>query len=96
MNQRMRVILLVAFLVSGVAVVGLLFNMKSKTPSAPTNTGQKIVAAKTDVKAGMLLREENLTLIDYPGTPPAGSFHDVHSLIGRGVAEEIFAGYLFN
>jgi pilus assembly protein CpaB len=94
MNRRVLAILLVAFLVATVCtllVVRLLQNQA--TASKPPAT-TLVVAAKSNIKLGSILNDDNLTTVEITGTPPKGSIllKDKKSLDGRGVLSDLYEG----
>ncbi len=94
MNRRVLAILFVAFLVATVCtllVVRLVQNQTTATkPSATTH----VIAAKSNIKLGSILGDDNLTAIEISGTPPKGAIllKDRKSLVGRGVVSDLYEG----
>jgi pilus assembly protein CpaB len=95
MNRRVLVILFVAFLIAAVCalvVVRLVKNQSSATTKPPATT--LVIAAKTNIKLGSVLNDDNLTTIEIAGTPPKGAIllKDRKSLVGRGVLTDLYEG----
>ncbi len=91
MNRRLTLILLAAFGIAVVctfAVYQLVRSRISVRPAATTN----VVAAKTDIKLGTILKPEDLSTIAIAGTPPEGAIleKDKSRAIGRGVISDLY------
>jgi pilus assembly protein CpaB len=91
MNRRLTLILLAAFGIAAIctfAVYHLVRNRISAKPAAST----AVVAAKTDIKLGTILKAEDLTTIAIAGTPPVGTIldKDKSRVIGRGVISDLY------
>jgi pilus assembly protein CpaB len=84
-------ILLAAFGIAAVctfAVYHLVRNRIAAKPAATTS----VIAAKTDIKLGTILKDEDLTTIAIVGTPPVGTIldKDKSRAIGRGVISDLY------
>jgi pilus assembly protein CpaB len=93
MNRRLLTILLVAFFIATVCtflVYRLVQNRVTERPPATTS----VVAAKVDLKLGVVLKPEDLTTIEIAGTPPVGVIleKDKSNVVGRGVISDLYAG----
>jgi pilus assembly protein CpaB len=91
MNRRLTLILLAAFGIAAVctfAVYHLVRNRISARPAVST----AVVAAKTDIKLGTILKAEDLTTIAIAGTPPVGTIldKDKSRAVGRGVISDLY------
>jgi pilus assembly protein CpaB len=91
MNRRLTLILLAAFGIAAVctfAVYQLVRNRIAVRPAATT----AVVAAKTDIKLGTILKLEDLSTIGIAGTPPIGTIldKDKSRVIGRGVISDLY------
>ncbi|MGD0097510.1 MAG: Flp pilus assembly protein CpaB [Terracidiphilus sp.] len=87
----MTLILLAAFgiaVICTIAVSQLVKSRMSARPAASTN----VIAAKTDIKLGTILKPEDLSTIAIAGTPPAGAIleKDKSRAIGRGVISDLY------
>jgi pilus assembly protein CpaB len=92
MNKRFIGVLSFAFLVAAGASLVLyrvLLN-RPQTTKAQTTTVQ-IVLAATDLEVGMVLKDADVKLSDWPGAVPAGATSKPQDLIGRGVTTKIMA-----
>jgi pilus assembly protein CpaB len=63
---------------------------RPQTTKAQTTTVQ-IVLAATDLEVGMVLKDADVKLSDWPGAVPAGATSKPQDLIGRGVTTKIMA-----
>ena len=95
MNRRVLVILFVAFLIATVCtlvVVHLVQNQSTTTTKQPATT--LVIAAKSNIKLGSILNDDNLTTIEIAGSPPKGAIllKDKKSLAGRGVLSDLYEG----
>jgi pilus assembly protein CpaB len=93
MNRRVLAILIVAFIIAAVCtllVVRLVQNQSAPKPPAST----QVVAAKSDIKLGSVLNEDNLSSVQIAGTPPKGTIllKDKKSVVGRGVLSDLYEG----
>lgn len=94
MNPRLRIFLVVAFVASLLTALVVARKVVSSPSTAAAPVTQKIVAAKNAIKVGSLLKDEDLAVVDFAGTPPPGSVrgNEKQSLIGRGVIQDIYPG----
>jgi pilus assembly protein CpaB len=92
MNKRFLGVLIFAFVVATVGGVityrAMISRSQNVRPPAPT---VKIVLATRDLELGRVLREDDVTLADWPGAVPAGATARVPELVGRGVTTAIYA-----
>jgi pilus assembly protein CpaB len=93
MNKRF--IFVVAFAVVVAGVFTLLFYQliasKIKSAPAPVATTQVLVASRT-LDEGSLIREGDLDVVAWSGTPPPGALQDKKQAIDRGVISKVFQG----
>jgi pilus assembly protein CpaB len=92
MNKRFVAVLIFAFVVATGASLMLYRLMASRPTLAKTApTTVKLALAGRDLEMGTVLREEDITLEDWPGTVPPGAATRIQDLVGRGVITKIFA-----
>jgi len=92
MNKRFIGVLIFATVVATVG--GLLtyrFLNSRQPPAKAAAPSFRIALAAKDLEVGTLLKEEDIQLGDWPGTPPLGSTNRVPDLVGRGVTTKIMA-----
>jgi pilus assembly protein CpaB len=91
MNRRLTLILLAAFGIAAVCTFAVYQLVRSKISTKPAAT-TALVAAKTDIKLGTILKAEDLATIGISGTPPVGSIldKDKSRVIGRGVISDLY------
>lgn len=92
MNRRLLMVLIIAFLIAGIAtlvVYRLVGNRLSAAKPVPT---ARVVAASHDLTIGALIAATDLTTTEVTGTPPKGSLTDPKDVIGRGVTSQIYQG----
>lgn len=90
MNQRFVSVLVFAFVVAAGASF-LLYRLMSgrmTTEAAPSTV--EIVLASRKLELGTVLKDSDLTLSGWPGTPPPGASTNKDDLIGRGVVSTIY------
>ena len=92
MNKRFIGVLIFAFVV---ATAGGLLTYRSLISRAPvtkeaTPTVQLALAAR-DLELGSVLKEDDIRLAAWPGTPPTGATSRVQDLVGRGVITAMYA-----
>jgi pilus assembly protein CpaB len=92
MNKRFVGVLLFAFVVAlGVSAVfyRLLVNQSGTAKAAAATV--RIALATRDLEMGTIVREEDVSVADWPGTVPAGATAQVQDVVGRGVMTAIYA-----
>ena len=91
MNRRLTLILLAAFGIAAICTFAVYHLVRSRISARPAAT-TSVVAAKTDIKLGNILKPEDLTTIAIAGTPPVGSIleKDKSRAIGRGVISDFY------
>ncbi len=92
MNKRFVAVLVFAFVVASGASL-LLYRLMSNRPQTTkaATASVKLGLAAHDLELGMVLREDDIKLEDWPGPVPAGASTRVQDLVGRGVITKIFA-----
>ena len=93
MNRRLLVILMSAFAISLVCCY-LVYRVVGKrvTTVLPPQRTTAVIAAKTDIKLGSVLRDIDLTTIDIAGSVPKGLILKRSDAIGRGVVSDLYQG----
>src|SRR5260370_3471373 len=92
MNQRLFAVLIFAFVVPAGASLLLYRLIASRvTANAKQPTTQVMVAART-MELGILIRDSDLKLGDWPGRLPKGSVLRKEDVVGRGVMAAIYEG----
>jgi pilus assembly protein CpaB len=92
MKQRFALVLIFALVVSGAASV-VLYRLIATQIAANKEAAQaKVLVAARTLPAGELIKEGDVKLADWTGTPPPGSATKAEDLIGRGVIETIYEG----
>jgi pilus assembly protein CpaB len=92
MNKRFVGVLTFAFLVAAGASLVLyrvLINRPQTTKAAAAMV--HVVLATKDLEVGIVLKEDDVKLADWPGAIPLGASTKVQDLIGRGVITAMFA-----
>ena len=92
MNKRFIGVLSFAFLVAAGASLVLyrvLLNRPQTTKAAPASV--QIALASHDLELGMVLKDADVKVTDWPGAVPLGATTKVQDLIGRGVTTTIYA-----
>lgn len=92
MNKRFVGVLTFAFLVAAGASLILyrvLLNRPANAKAAPA--AAHIVLAAKNLELGTVLKEEDITLADWPGAVPVGAATRTQDLVGRGVTTAMFA-----
>lgn len=91
MNRRLVPILLIALLIAGTCAY-LVFRLAASRMGTQQPPTVRVVAAKENIKIGMLLTASNLTTIQIAGTPPKGAILKPENAIGRGVVSNLYQG----
>ena len=91
MNKRFLGVLAFATIVATIASL-LLYRLLINRPTAQAKVSSiQIVLAGRDIEVGTVLKEEDVTLTDWPGTVPIGASTKVQDVVGRGVMTPIYA-----
>jgi pilus assembly protein CpaB len=91
MNRRLLVILMSAFAVALVCCYLVYRVVGNRVMAKPRQTAP-VIAAKTDLKLGTVLRDVDLTTIEIAGPLPKGAILKRENAIGRGVASDLYQG----
>jgi pilus assembly protein CpaB len=92
MNQRFISVLVFAFVVAGSASL-LLYRLtvsRATTRAAPATT--RALVAAHDLELGVVIREPDIRIADWPGQLPANAVTKTEDIIGRGVTTTIYGG----
>src|SRR5450432_2906557 len=92
MNKRFVGVLTFAFLVAAGASLVLyrvLINRPQTTAAAVATT--KVALASRDLEVGIVLKEDDIKISEWPGQIPIGATAHLQDLVGRGVNTAIFA-----
>jgi pilus assembly protein CpaB len=94
MNRRVLTILLVAFLIAAICSFLVVRLIRNQAAAARPAVATRVVAAKTDIKLGTVLKPDDLTTIQIAGTVPKGAIleKDESTVIGRGVISDLYEG----
>lgn len=90
MNKRFLSVILFAVLVSGIATFVIYKTVVSRLAVNTAKPGVKILAASHDLALGSLIRDGDVTVIDWSGTLPAQVVLKKEDAIGRGVTAPIY------
>ena len=83
MNKRFLGVLVFAFVVASVASLMLYRLLNRPQPTKAATSMTQIVIATHDLEVGMVLKENDVQLSDWPGSPPAGASTRVQVLPKR-------------
>lgn len=92
MNKRFLGVLIFAFMVAtagGLITYRSLVNRPMPARNAPIPTVRVVLAAH-DLQLGKVLKEEDVRVADWPGSPPAGAAAKLEDVIGRGVTTAMY------
>ena len=92
MNQRFLTVILFAFAVAAVATYGLYNVVISRTGSTQSTPTVQMVGAARDLPEGLLIKAEDLKMLDWSGPTPPQAILKTEDAIGRGVIGKMFAG----
>jgi pilus assembly protein CpaB len=92
MNKRFLGVLIFAFVVASVASLALYRLLMSRPQQAKAAVATvQIVLANHDLEVGTVLKEEDVKLMEWPGSLPTGATVKTQDVVGRGVLTPIFA-----
>jgi pilus assembly protein CpaB len=91
MNKRFIGVLLFATIVATVASLLLYRLLINRPQAAKAAVSTQIVVATRDLEVGAVLKEEDIKLGDWAGTPPLGATLKSQDVVGRGVITPIYA-----
>ena len=92
MNKRFVGVLTFAFLVAAGASLVLyrvLINRPATTTAGPALA--RVALATKDLEVGVVLKEGDVKVAEWPGAVPQGATADLNKILGRGVTTAIFA-----
>jgi pilus assembly protein CpaB len=92
MNPRVTAILVLALLISGGATYLVYRVMAVKTAQANASATTPVVMAAHDLTIGSLVKDADLKIGPWAGTPPKGIVVKKETIIGRGVIAPIWEG----
>lgn len=92
MNQRFLTVILFAFAVAAVATYGLYNVVISRTGLTQSTPTVQMVGAARDLPEGLLIKAEDLKMLDWSGPTPPQAILKTEDAIGRGVIGKMFAG----
>ena len=91
-RNRLLMIGVVALLLGAVVSWAVYKNLQSKS-SAKVVPGEDIIVAADDLQVGAKITEKDIKIVHFPSADlPAGVFHQVNKVIGRGVVLPIARG----
>jgi pilus assembly protein CpaB len=92
MNRRFIGVLIFAFIVATGASVVIYRSLNAGAPPAKAAApATRVVLAARDLEVGTILKEGDVRLADWPGSPPAGAATQAQDVVGRGVITAIYA-----
>jgi pilus assembly protein CpaB len=92
MNRRFVSVLIFALLISAVASVILYRLISAKLTANAGSPTTRIVVAAHNMNVGAVVTAADLTMADWAGDPPQGSFRVNDDVLNRGVIAGIYAG----
>lgn len=92
MKQRFLVVVLFALAVSAVASVVLYRLISAQLASNQSPPTTKVVVAARNLNGGELVKDGDIKLADFVGTPPPGAILKPEDAVNRGVVSQIFQG----
>jgi pilus assembly protein CpaB len=90
-KQRLVIVLLFALVIAG-AASALLYRLISSQLTANRTATTQVVVASRNLSSGELIKEGDVKMAEFAGTPPLGTLVSVDKAINRGVVEPIFQG----
>ena len=91
MKQRLVIVLMFALVIAGAASAILYRVISSQLTANRTVTTQVVVAAR-NLASGELIKEGDVKMADFAGTPPVGTLLSMDKAVNRGVVDPIFMG----
>lgn len=92
MKQRFLVVVLFALAVSAVASVVLYRLISSQLSSNQAPPTTKLVVAARNLNGGELIKDSDVKVADFVGTPPPEAVLKVEDAVNRGVVAQIYQG----
>jgi pilus assembly protein CpaB len=90
-KQRLVIVLIFALVIAG-AASALLYQLISSQLTASRSATTQVVVASRNLAAGELIKEGDVKMADFAGTPPVGTLVSVDKAINRGVVDPILQG----
>jgi pilus assembly protein CpaB len=90
-KQRLVLVLIFALVISG-AASALLYRLISSQLSANRTSTTQVVVAARNLAGGDLIKEGDVKLAEWAGTPPLGALIKVEDALNRGVLEPMYTG----
>jgi pilus assembly protein CpaB len=91
MNRRLFFILVSAFVIAAFGSL-VVYRLVGNRLGAPQQKTTGVIAARTDVKLGSVLRDVDLSVTEIVGTVPNGAILKKEDAIGRGVISDLYQG----
>src|SRR4051794_6964457 len=92
MNKRLSRILLFAFVLAAASSYVVYRIAGSQLSAAGKAQTTKIVLAARSLEIGSVVREADVRLGEWVGTPPKGAMMTKESVVGRGVVSSLYEG----
>jgi pilus assembly protein CpaB len=90
-KQRLVIVLIFALVIAG-AASALIYRLISSQLSANRTATTQVVVAARNLASGDLIKEGDVKLAEWAGTPPPGSLIKVEDALNRGVLEPTYTG----
>jgi len=90
-KQRLVIVLMFALVIAG-AASALLYRVISSQLTANRTVTTQVVVASRNLASGELIKDGDVKMADFAGTPPLGTLVSVDKAIGRGVVDPIYMG----
>jgi pilus assembly protein CpaB len=90
-KQRLVIVLMFALVIAG-AASALLYRLISSQLSANRTATTQVVVAGRNLASGELIKDGDVKMADFAGTPPVGTLVSVDKAINRGVVDPIYQG----
>jgi pilus assembly protein CpaB len=91
MNRKLFNILLIAFVVAALSSY-VVYRVVGNRLIAARRQTTRVLAAATELKVGMLLRDSDLTTLEIAGPAPEGALLNRKDAVGRGVIATVYRG----
>lgn len=95
MNKRLLAVLGFALLISAAASLGLYKLVSVRMANAASAPPTKLFVAARDLPVGTLVRDLDVSEIDWKGQAPSHAMTKREEIVGRGVVAEIYSGEPF-
>src|SRR5579872_2742862 len=77
----------------GAFVSFLVYSKLKNNAGADNRVGMDVVVAADDLQVGARIEDHDVRLVRFPeGTVPAGTYHRMSQVVGRGVVQAIYKG----